>query len=86
MLMIKLRMNIRIQEIGLNLRVIIIRIVLKSVLFLDQWSKREMQIIKSLNMDKKNKFADEVQQDPLIAQWVSPIERKIEQSIQLPLH
>ncbi len=45
-----------------------------------------MQIIKSLNMDKKNKFADEVQQDPLIAQWVSPIERKIEQSIQLPLH
>lgn len=71
----------------MNLRVIISRNLKNNLFFfLDQWGKRENQILKSLNIDKKKKFSHEVQKDPLIIQWVSPIERKIEQSIQLSLN
>jgi len=52
--------------------------------FLDEWSKYEMKLIKVLNMNNTDVFDEKIQNDSLIVQFLSPIEKEVEQFIKFP--
>ena len=49
------------------------------VSFLDEWAKREMSVIEMFGLDKKQPFVDQVQNHSWIQQFLSPVERELQQ-------